>query len=136
MKFNKKAQKEPSMAINITPLIDVVFILLIFFAVTTSFISASAIDVDLPNAKGDTVNQEQRNIRVSINTAGTIFIDGEQVAESKLSERFIDIQSRIPDSVIVIEADEKSMYGKVVLVIDKARGANLTKFAIATEEEK
>lgn len=134
MKFRRESSEQGPL-INITSLIDVVFILLIFFAVTTSFISTSSIKVDLPKAKGEAVEQK-KNIRVSINNNGTIYIDGSMVSDAELSARFDIMKKSNPDALVVIEADEKALHGKVVFVIDKARSSDFTRFAIATEEEK
>ncbi len=135
MKFRRKSKNDKSMVINITPLIDIVFILLLFFAVTTSFITTSSIEVDLPNAKGDSVQVEQKNINIAINPKGEIYINGSRVIDEDLSVQFEELKKSDPDAVVIIEGDEESMYGKVVFVIDTARAADFTKFAIATEEE-
>ncbi|MDE7169486.1 MAG: biopolymer transporter ExbD [Mucispirillum sp.] len=132
MRFRKE-KKDTNIMINITSLIDVVFILLIFFAVTTSFVTPTSIKVDLPKAKGEQA-EEKKNIRVAIDSAGALFLDGEPISDSGLAERFETLKSVNPEAVVIIEADEKSLHGKVVFVIDKARGADFTRFAIATEE--
>ncbi len=116
MRFRNE-KKDTNIMINITSLIDVVFILLIFFAVTTSFVTPSSIKVDLPKAKGEAV-EEKKNIRIAVDSTGALFLDVN------------------PEALIVIEADEKSLHGKVVFVIDKAKSADYTRFAIATEEAK
>ncbi len=135
MKFRRKIDKSSSMGINITPLIDIVFILLIFFAVTTSFITTSSIQVDLPNATGDEAKAEAKNVRIAINPQGEIFVDGRKVLDTELSGQFEILKRSNPEALIVIEGDEQSMYGKIVFVLDKARAADFTKFAIATEQE-
>lgn len=129
----RREKKDTSIIINITPLIDVVFILLIFFAVTTSFVSPSSIKLDLPKAKGESV-EEKKNVRVAVDSNGGIFVDGEAVKDEELEERLKVLKSVNPEAVIIIEADEKSLHGKVVYVIDKAKSADFTRFAIATEE--
>lgn len=132
MHFRDNKRRAAS-GINITPLIDIVFILLIFFAVTTTFVAPTSIKVDLPNAKGE-ATQEKKNIRIGIDEAGAIFLDGTPIADELLFAELQKVAATNPDVTIIIEADKSAMHGKVVFVIDKARGANLTKFAIATDE--
>ena len=124
MRFRNE-KKDTNIMINITSLIDVVFILLIFFAVTTSFVTPSSIKVDLPKAKGEAV-EEKKNIRIAVDSTGALFLDGEAVKDEELESKL----------KVLIEADEKSLHGKVVFVIDKAKSADYTRFAIATEEVK
>lgn len=131
----RRDRKETNIMINITPLIDVVFILLIFFAVTTSFVSPTSIKLDLPKAKGEAV-EEKKNIRIAIDSNGGIFVDGESVKDEALEEKLKVLKSVNPEATVIIEADEKSLHGKVVFVIDKAKGADFSRFAIATEEAK
>lgn len=133
MNFRSK-KRETEGGINITPLIDVVFILLIFFAVTTSFIAASSIKVDLPKAKGEAV-EEKKNIRLAINSSGEIFLDGKAIKDNELSGRLTILKQTNKDALVVIEADEKALHGKVIFAMDAARAADFTRFAIATEEK-
>ncbi len=132
MKFKDRA-KNSNLGINITPLIDIVFILLIFFAVTTSFIASNAIKVDLPEAKGEAVEQNT-NIRVAINSEGVIYVDGQPFDDPDLKTRLQIMKESNPDAIVIIEADELSTHGKLVFVIDTARSVDFMRFAIATEE--
>ena len=132
MNFRKK-NNEPA-GINITPLIDVVFILLIFFAVTTSFISTSSIKVDLPKAKGEAL-EKAKDIRVSIDKNGVVYIDGNSIKDKDIPTYFQTMKKSNPNGTVIIEADKDALHGKVVYVIDKARGADFVHFAIATEVE-
>lgn len=134
MKFRSE-KKDSNIVINITPLIDVVFILLIFFAVTTSFVSPSSIQVDLPKAKGDAVEQK-KNIRIAVDNKGMLYLEGKEIKDEDLEMSLVELKKTLPDATVIIEADEKSLHGKVVFVIDKARAADYMKFAIATEESK
>ena len=134
MRFRNE-KKDTNIMINITSLIDVVFILLIFFAVTTSFVTPSSIKVDLPKAKGEAV-EEKKNIRIAVDSTGALFLDGEAVKDEELESRLKVLKDVNPEALIVIEADEKSLHGKVVFVIDKAKSADYTRFALATEAAK
>ncbi len=132
MRF-RDTKRDTNIIINITPLIDVVFILLIFFAVTTSFVTPSSIKMDLPKAKGEAV-EDKKNIRVAVDSAGALYIDGEPIKDEELEGRLKTLKDLHPEATVIIEADEKAMHGKVVFVIDKAKSVDYTKFAIATKE--
>lgn len=132
MRF-RDTKRDTNIIINITPLIDVVFILLIFFAVTTSFVTPSSIKMDLPKAKGEAV-EDKKNIRVAVDSAGALYIDGEPIKDEELEGRLKTLKDLHPEATVIIEADEKAMHGKVVFVIDKAKRVDYTKFAIATKE--
>lgn len=132
MRF-RDTKRDTNIIINITPLIDVVFILLIFFAVTTSFVTPTSIKMDLPKAKGEAV-EDKKNIRVAVDSTGALFIDGESIKDDELESRLKTLKDIHPEATVIIEADERAMHGKVVFVIDKAKSADYTKFAIATKE--
>lgn len=132
MRF-RDTKRDTNIIINITPLIDVVFILLIFFAVTTSFVTPSSIKMDLPKAKGEAV-EDKKNIRVAVDSAGALYIDGEPIKDEELEGRLKTLKDLHPEATVIIEADKKAMHGKVVFVIDKAKSVDYTKFAIATKE--
>ncbi len=132
MRF-RDTKRDTNIIINITPLIDIVFILLIFFAVTTSFVTPSSIKMDLPKAKGEAV-EDKKNIRVAVDSAGALYIDGEPIKDEELEGRLKTLKDLHPEATVIIEADEKAMHGKVVFVIDKAKSVDYTKFAIATKE--
>lgn len=132
MRF-RDTKRDTNIIINITPLIDIVFILLIFFAVTTSFVTPTSIKMDLPKAKGEAV-EDKKNIRVAVDSTGALFIDGESIKDDELESRLKTLKDIHPEATVIIEADEKAMHGKVVFVIDKAKSADYAKFAIATKE--
>jgi biopolymer transport protein ExbD len=132
MRFSKK--ENDNIEVNITPLIDVVFLLLIFFMVSTTFIYSNSIKVNLPAAKGDQSSVHQ-NIRVVVTQAGIISIDGKNYADKDVEKALTEIKKKKPESTVIIEADKNVNYGKVVFVMDSSRKAGFEKFAIAVEEE-
>lgn len=132
MKFSK--QEEGNIEVNLTPLIDVVFLLLIFFMVSTTFIFSNSIDVNLPAAKGDETSVSE-NIRVVLTQSGLINIDGEVYEEGAVIAHLTEMKKTKPESTVIIEADKNVNHGKVVFVMDASRKAGFDKFAIAVEEE-
>jgi biopolymer transport protein ExbD len=132
MRFSKKENN--GIEVNLTPLIDVVFLLLIFFMVSTTFIYSNSIDVNLPAAKGDETSISD-NIRVVLTQSGVINIDGKNYAEDAVVATLTEMQKVKPQSTVIIEADKNVSHGKVVFVMDASRKAGFAKFAIAVEEE-
>jgi len=133
MRFSAKEDKE-NIEVNLTPLIDVVFLLLIFFMVSTTFIYSNSIDVNLPAAKGDETSVSE-NIRVVLTQSGVINIDGTQFKENQVEAQLAEMKKNKPESTVIIEADKNVTHGKVVFVMDASRKAGFEKFAIAVEEE-
>ena len=133
MKFRaSNAASRPS--INITPLLDVVFILLIFFAVSTSFMFVGAIEVELPKADTTTEGKSKDTVRVVVTKDNQFRVDNATVSEADLNGRLADIYAASPGASLIIEADTGSLHGVVVKVIDAGKAAGFESFAIATEE--
>lgn len=116
--------------INMAPLIDMVFILLIFFLVTTSFVKEAGIDVQRPTA-ATAQPKEKGNIMVAVTSQGRIFIENRQVdirSVRPLMERF---RAENPEASVVILADERSQTGLVIQVLDQCRLAGIKEVSIA-----
>src|SRR3982074_817085 len=99
-------------AINVTPLVDIVLVLLIIFMVTASFIVRETMEVDLPRAAnaGETV---QGLITVGMDKEGGLFLDGAQVADAELAGKVKEVVSREPDTRAIVSADQSVNYGRV-----------------------
>lgn len=111
MRFRNE-KKDTNIMINITSLIDVVFILLIFFAVTTSFVTPSSIKVDLPKAKGEAV-EEKKNIRIAVDSTGALFLDGEAVKDEELESK-LKVPSVCPSDPLAMPQLFPSLFGLFV----------------------
>lgn len=133
MKFSRDDRKQ-NLTFDLTPFVDVVFQLLIFFMVTTTFVVSSAIDIDLPKAKGEAA-ETSKNVRISINNEGLIHVNGTFYNDLNVADVLAGIKEKTPSAVVVIEADKAATHGKVVFVMDTARKTGFEKFAIAVEEE-
>lgn len=132
MRFSNK--ETSNIEVNLTPLIDVVFLLLIFFMVSTTFIYSNSIDVNLPAAKGDETSISE-NIRVVLTQAGVINIDGRAYQERDVQAHLTEMKKQKPESTVIIEADKNVSHGRVVFIMDASRKAGFDRFAIAVEEE-
>lgn len=118
--------------IDITPMLDVVFIMLIFFIVTASFVKESGIEVNRPDAS--TAQAKPRaNILVAINDLGEIWIDKRKVDESQVRANIERMHAENPQGTVVIQADEEAKTRQLVAVMDAARAAGVTDVSLATE---
>jgi biopolymer transport protein ExbD len=122
--------EEDEQEINITPMLDVVFIMLIFFIVTASFVKESGIDVNKPEAQTSTP-KEKANILVAIDASGQIWIDRRPVDPRAVRANIERLHSENPQGTVVIQADEEAKTAVLVSVMDSARLAGVYDVAIA-----
>ncbi|WP_341326894.1 biopolymer transporter ExbD [Methylotuvimicrobium sp. KM2] len=120
--------------IDMTPMLDIVFIMLIFFIVTTSFVKESGIDVNRPTAQ-TAEKKEQANIIVSIKSNGEIWIDKRAVDVRAVRANVARLQAENPLGSVIIAADRDTKTHVLVQVMDQIRLAGITNAAIATETE-
>ena len=118
--------------VNLTPMLDVVFIMLIFFIVTASFVKESGIDVNRPSAV-TAERKEKGNILVAISEDNQIWIDRRQVDPRALRANIERMHADNPNGAVVIQADVESKNGLLVLVMDAARQAGVKSVSIAAE---
>ena len=130
----KRQEKNDSFSIDIAPLVDVVFLLLIFFMLSTTFEVNPGIKVNLPESSAKEIQKEKKEIKIVITKTGTIYYNGKIVNLNELKRRFKSIKDK--KTLIIIEADKFSFYGNVVSVMDIAKQNGLNNFAIATKQKK
>ncbi len=118
--------------VNLTPMLDVVFIMLIFFIVTASFVKEAGIDITRPPA-ATAERKERGNILVAITSNDQIWIDRRQVDERSLRANIERLHAENPQGSVVIQADKDSKNGLLVLVMDAARLAGVPNVALAAE---
>lgn len=122
--------------IEITPLVDMVFLLLIFFMLSTTFIVTPGIKVNLPRSSAEKVTQEKKEVRVVITEDNKVFVDRVLVDEVELERRLEGVGQQDPQTLIIIKADAKAFHGKVVEVMDIAKQSGLDRLAIATQPKE
>ena len=128
-------KKEEDSSIDLTPMLDVVFIMLIFFIVTTSFVKESGIDVSRPSAK--TAKKKQRaSILVAINQAGEIWIQKRKVDIRAVRANIERLHAETPEGTVVIQADKRSETGLLVDVMDQIRLAGVENIAVSASEKQ
>ena len=121
--------------LNMTPMMDIVFIMLIFFVVTASFLKESGVDVDRPGAS-TAVRQEQGNILIAITAENQVWIDRQQVDVHAVRAMVARLQAESPEGGVVIQADRDASAGLLVQVIDQARMAGAGQVSIAARIEQ
>ena len=133
MRFRKSKEEEPRM--GITPLIDVVFLLLIFFMLTSHFHVASGIPIRLPKVAQKAYDSENHKIILVIDRANRIYHKGEKIDVKQLSLR---LQSLVKEKGLVhllLQADKDVKHGRVVQVMDLAKRAGVSSIIIAAQWE-
>ena len=119
--------------INLAPLLDIVFIMLIFFIVTTSFIKETGIDPNRPEAT-TAVKQERGNILVGISATGDIWMNKRKVELGQVRQMVEQAKNESPESSVVIIADEKSATGVLIDLMDQIRLGGVANIAVAAEQ--
>ena len=125
-------KEEEESEVNLTPMLDVVFIMLIFFIVTASFVKEAGIDVNRPSA-ATAERKEKGNILVAISENNQIWIDRRQVDPRALRANIERMHAENPNGAVVIQADQESKNKLLVQVMDAARMAGVKNVSIAAE---
>lgn len=138
MNFRKGLSDE--VEVNLTPLIDVVFLLLIFFMITTTFDRDAKIKIDLPTTQNARAIPQKETLELLIDSQGKYFVDGKEVLNNKPETLFRAmsqaLDSRGKNPPLVISADANSNYQSVVTAMDIAGRLGLTNFSMATSQSK
>ncbi len=135
--MNLRPRRRGDPEINLTSLIDVVFLLLLFFILTTSFNRESALRIDLPKASEQAAVEEQKPIMLSIDAAGEFYVDGRQVVNTQVESVKRVLRAAMgerKDPPLIISADAKTPHQAVVTAMDAARQVGLIHLSIATKE--
>lgn len=124
---------EEEAAIDLTPMLDVVFIMLIFFIVTASFVKEAGIDVNRPEAS-TAVNKDRANILVAISDTNEIWINKRRVDERAVQANIERLYAENPQGSVVIQADKKATTDTLIKVMDASRAAGVFDVSIATQD--
>ena len=130
-----RGRRAPMAEINVTPLVDVMLVLLIIFMVTAPLLTAG-VPVNLPESRAKALEQDQEPVQISVDEAGDIYLDNEQVAEAQLPARLEQVAAkRGPDGKppqIFLRADQALNYGKVMRVMGELNRAGLNRVSMVT----
>lgn len=133
--MNIRPNRKDDLDVNITPLIDVVFLLLIFFMVSTTFQRESEIEVVLPQATVDAAPTDDFVMQVTIDAEGTYYVNGQRVINTKLEtlkKAMQEVAGDRKDPPIILSADAQTPHQAVVTVMDAARQLGFVHLNFAT----
>ena len=124
MRLGRRHSKNEEAQIDLTSMLDIVFIMLIFFIVTSSFVRESGVEVNRPQAS-NVVSQKDAGIFVAITSANDIYIDKRLIDVERVQATLEHLLLEQPEASLVIQADEHAYNGTVVKVMDAAKGAGV-----------
>jgi biopolymer transport protein ExbD len=138
MSFRAGGFREPKahVVLDLTPLIDVIFQLLIFFLLTASFITTPNLGVELPKASAKASRTQQRDLIVVVTREGEIQYDQKILTTTQLMERLKRVYKDRPESRVLIQADRKAYHGKVVKVMDVAKTIGFKRLGVAIQSRR
>ena len=125
---------EEEATIDMTPMLDVVFIMLIFFIVTASFVKEAGIDVNRPEA-ATAVKQDRANILIAISDKGEIWINKRRIDVRAVQANIERLRAENPQGSVVIQADKKATTETLIKVMDASRAAGVYDVSIAAQEQ-
>ena len=133
---NRRGRRSPMAEINVTPMVDVMLVLLIIFMVTAPLLVAG-VPVDLPDSKAGALDQEQQPVQISIDPSGAIFVDEAPIAEGQLGIRLAQIAAASSEDGgprVFLRADRSLDYGRVMQVMGELNNAGLRKVALVSTQ--
>jgi len=135
--MNLSSKRTEDLDVNLTPMIDVVFLLLLFFMVSTSFIRESSLKVDLPEASGQVMAEQDKAIDIVINADGKFSINDinlGQTDKTKLAKALKRAVGDVKDPHIIISADASADYQYIVTAMDTAQNLGYSRLTLATRK--
>ena len=132
-----RTKRDNDLDINITPLIDVVFLLLIFFMISTTFQRESEITIELPESSGDTAETDKKVIEISIDNQGRYFVNQRRIKNSDiktLKQAITITRGDTKEPKLIISADKLTPHQSVVRAMDAARQLGLVHLTFATKQ--
>ena len=132
MLMNKNEGGMGSMAeINVTPLVDVMLVLLVIFILTAPLIVPQSMKVNLPKTQAVTLQEKNKKMELVIESSGALTLDGKQVSDKEL-ERALSAASSNPEAALAIQADKGVPYGRVAEIMAISQGAGVVKLSFVT----
>ena len=130
----RRQRKQTEVGIDLTPCIDMTFILLIFFMVSTTFVKDMKIDIDRPGATTQTV-ASTKAVRLYIDKQGGIYLEGEPIQVWVIQSRLRDLLKGMTQKSVLVVTDEVVPSGRLVEVVDQARASGAEDIGVATTTE-
>ena len=128
-------RRHSSTVLNLTPLIDIVFLLLVFFMLTAHFIQEERIDIELPAASSSATDDDDQFIDVVLLPDGKLIVDGLEITEDKLTDTLRGALHAPGKRYVRLRGDRAAQFGNAVTIIDAARSAGAESLDIVTERQ-
>lgn len=128
MQFRRRSR--PSVAIDIAPLVDVIFLLVIFFAVSTTFLESAGLELELPSSTS-TAQREVEDLTVVLAADGGLSLEGEEIDHEQLTDRLTELLANAERRVVVLRADTNTPHGEVVKIMDLIQASGAEALTIA-----
>jgi len=135
MGFRRRIQESPK--VDLTPMIDVVFLLLIFFMISTTFIERPGLSIDLPTSSAEQIKLGKKEVQVYLSENGDIYLQREEVSLDELLRHLESFGSASTKKMtFLLMADKAARHGQVVQLMDAAKMAGFGSLAIATDKKQ
>jgi len=134
--MNFREQTQTDVQLDITPIVDTVFNLLIFFALSLNFIITPGINVNLPESITEEIIRERDELIIVMNKDDTIYVDGINISPDQLDFLLSGAAQKNQETLVIIQADQDVSHGSVVSMMDRTKKAGLKRLAIATSSMK
>ncbi len=135
MNFKKPRKEGDINLINLTPLVDVVLLLVLFFMVTAKFAVLPGLSLSLPEASPNQALETGERLEISLSAQGELFFNSEQIDLKKLKSRLAGESALAADTVVLISADEKASHGEVMKIMDLLAQKGFLRIIIATKNK-
>ena len=134
MGFRRKIQESPK--VDLTPMIDVVFLLLIFFMISTTFIERPGLNINLPASNSEQIKQNQKEVQVYLAENGDIYLHRDKITLDAFQRYLQNLSpAKTQKMTFLLMADKEARHGKVVQLMDVAKMAGFRNLAIATDKK-
>ncbi len=136
MPSSGRRRRQPMAEINITPMVDVMLVLLIIFMVTAPLLVAG-VPVDLPDSKAKALQSDDKPIQLSLDAEGRLFVDALEVPGEALADKLAALrEARSDEARVYVRADRSLDYGEVMRVVGEVSAAGFKKVALVSDGEK
>jgi len=132
MRFTSTQGRRQPPEINVTSLVDIIFNLLLFFMLTTSFSQSAGLEVRLPSASANDAKIRSQDLVVALTKDGHLIVAGESLTPDDLQARIAALKKADENATVIVQADKEVSHGRVVEVLDAAKKVGLKSVAIAT----
>jgi biopolymer transport protein ExbD len=133
--FNDNKQQAPMADINVTPMVDVMLVLLVIFIITAPLFTHS-IKLDLPSAQSAPVQEKPETITLSINAEGKLFWNEAAITQQELTVKLADVAAKKPQPELQLRADKSTRYEVIAQVMSAAQNKGMTKLGFMTDPKE